>query len=98
VRQCRRLCRAGYCHGHSDHADGYADNRTGAAGDVDVLVRRGKSWCFANFGGDAVTQALVGKNCYVADSQTVAATSNTNARPVAGKVMAVDTDGVWVLI
>ncbi|ELY5221729.1 hypothetical protein ACTRMU_000617 [Yersinia enterocolitica] len=79
-------------------ADGYADNRAGVAGDADVLVRRGKNWCFANFGGDAVTQARVGKDCYIADSQTVAATSDTNARPLAGKVMAVDTDGVWVLI
>lgn len=79
-------------------ADSYVDNSTGIAGDVDVLVRRGKSWCFANFSGDAVTQARVGKDCYVADSQTVAATSNADARPVAGKVMAVDSDGVWVLI
>ncbi|MFV8875344.1 hypothetical protein [Serratia fonticola] len=79
-------------------SDGYVDNSTGAAGDALALVRRGKSWCFANFGGDAVTQADVGKNCYVADSQTVAKTDNSGARPIAGKVMIVDADGVWVLI
>lgn len=76
-------------------SDGYVDN---TAGGNSVLVRRGKSWCFANLGSDAVTQALVGKNCYVADSVTVAATSNTDVRPVAGKVLGVDSDGVWVLI
>jgi len=79
-------------------SDGYVDNSDGAAGDAVALVRRGKSWCFANFGGDAVTQAEVGKTCYVADSQTVAKTNNAGVRPVAGKVMGVDADGVWVLI
>ncbi|EKN4004863.1 hypothetical protein ACX1HO_12365 [Yersinia enterocolitica] len=80
-------------------SDGYADNRAGANGDVDALVRRGKAWCFANFAGDAVTQADVGKDCYVADSQTVAKSNGaTDERPVAGKVIIVDSDGVWVLI
>lgn len=78
--------------------DGYVDNTGGAAGDTVVLVRRRKSWNFANLGADAVTQAQIGKTCYLADSQTVAKTSNTDVRPVAGIVLGVDTDGVWVLI
>jgi hypothetical protein len=79
-------------------SDEYADNTAGAAGATSVMVRRGKAWKLANFSGDAVTQADVGKTCYVADSITVAKTSNTNARPVAGTVIAVESDGVWVEI
>ncbi|MCE9939958.1 hypothetical protein [Serratia liquefaciens] len=79
-------------------SDGYADNSAGTAGDAVALVRRGKSWFFANLGGDAVTQADIGKACFVADSQTVAKTSNSDARPVAGKVLGVESAGVWVLI
>ncbi|MFT7850734.1 hypothetical protein WGF85_21330 [Klebsiella pneumoniae subsp. pneumoniae] len=79
-------------------SDEYADNTAGAAGATSVMVRRGKAWKLANFSGDAVTQAEVGKTCYVADSITVAKTSNTNARPVAGIVIAVESDGVWVEI
>ena len=79
-------------------SDGYADNSAGTAGDTVALVRRGKSWFFANLGGDAVTQADIGKACFVADSQTVAKTSNSDVRPVAGKVLGVESAGVWVLI
>lgn len=79
-------------------SDEYADNTAGAAGATSVLVRRGKVWKLANFSGDAVTQADIGKPCYVADSITVAKTSNTDARPVAGTVIAVESDGVWVEI
>lgn len=45
---------------------------------------------------DLVTIADIGADCYVVDDQTVAKTSNTNARPVAGKVFDVDESGVWV--
>lgn len=46
--------------------------------------------------GDLITKADIGKSCYVVDDQTVAKTSNSNARPVAGKVFDVDEYGVWV--
>lgn len=78
--------------------DGWVDNSAGTAGDADVLVRRGKAWFLANSSADPVTQAEIGKECYVADSQTVAKTSDTDARPVAGKVLGIEADGVWVLI
>jgi hypothetical protein len=68
-------------------SDEYADNTAGAAAATSVMVRRGKAWKLANLSGDAVTQADVGKTCYVADSITVAKTSNTNARPVAGQLL-----------
>ena len=70
----------------------------GSAGDASVLVRRGKAWFLANSTADAVTQTQIGKDCYVVDSQTVAKTSVTNARPIAGKVLGLENDGVWVLI
>lgn len=79
-------------------SDGYVDNSLGADGSECVLACRGKVWCFANHSGDAVTQAQVGQNCFVADSVTVAKTNDTDKRPVAGVVMAVDVDGVWVQI
>ena len=78
--------------------DGWVDNSAGAAGDASVLVRRGKAWFLANSTADPVTLAQTGKDCYVVDSQTVAKTSDTNARPIAGKVLGLENDGVWVLI
>ncbi|NUL36332.1 hypothetical protein [Kosakonia sacchari] len=78
--------------------DGWVDNSAGLAGDASVLVRRGKAWFLANSTADPVTQAQAGRDCYVVDSQTVAKTSDTNARPVAGKVLGLEGDGVWVLI
>lgn len=75
-----------------------ADNSLGTDGDVSVLCRRAKAFNFANFGADPVSQASVGKPCYIADSQTVAATSDGDNRPVAGIVLFIDADGVWVLI
>lgn len=72
------------------------DNSSGSNGDVSVLVKRG-TFKFANSSaGDLIAQADVGADCYIVDDQTVAKTSDTNARSVAGKIVAVDADGVWV--
>jgi predicted RecA/RadA family phage recombinase len=69
-----------------------------SAGDAMVEVRRGV-FRFANSGGgDAIAQADAGADCYIVDDQTVAKTSDTGARSRAGKVVAVDSDGVWVQI
>ncbi|WP_105494264.1 hypothetical protein [Escherichia coli] len=77
-------------------SDGWADNSTGSDGDVTVLVRCGKAFLMANSTSDPVTQSQVGKLCYVEDSVTVAKTNNSSARPVAGKVIGICGDGVWV--
>lgn len=77
-------------------AEGLADNSAGANGAINVMVRRKKAFKFANLAGDLVTQADLGKVCYIADDQTVAKTSATSTRSAAGKVIAVDADGVWV--
>ncbi|MDW7643445.1 MAG: hypothetical protein SCI25_00220 [Desulfuromonadales bacterium] len=79
-------------------AEEYKDNSAGADGALTVLVRRGKAFKFANDGVAPVTQAAVGKTCYIVDDETVAATDGTGTRSAAGTVIAVDSDGVWVEI
>lgn len=74
----------------------FVDNTGGADGAKTVLVRRGESFKFANHGADAVTQASLGKLCYIVDDQTVALTNGNGTRSPAGIVLAVDADGVWV--
>ncbi|MDN7916149.1 hypothetical protein [Burkholderia cepacia] len=77
-------------------ADQYVDNSTGADGAKTVQVRRLKAFKWENLGTDAVTQAQLGKACYVADNQTVAATDGAGTRSKAGIVVGIDADGVWV--
>lgn len=73
-----------------------ADNSTGADGDISVKVRRGM-FCLTNSAaGDLITLADVGTDCYMVDDQTVAKTSATGTRSIAGRVEDVDAWGVWV--
>lgn len=72
------------------------DNSGGQDGDLTVKVREGV-FRFANSaGGDVITAAEVGTFCYAVDDQTVAKTSGSNTRSVAGKVCGVDAQGVLV--
>lgn len=74
------------------------DNSAGIAGAFMGEVRRGV-FCFANSASaDQIARSDYGATCYVVDNQTVAKTSNSNARPAAGIVRDVDSDGVWVEI
>ncbi len=95
--------------GRADGGDAYlgraearVDNTGGADGAVSVMVRRGRAHLWNNHGSDAVTQASVGRLCYVADDETVAASSDAGARSPAGVVLCVegsnhaDGAGVWV--
>jgi len=75
----------------------YVDNTAGADGAVTVQVRRGKAFKWANAADDAVTQASLGKPCFIEDNQTVAKTNGNNTRAQAGIVLGVDASGVWVL-
>ena len=68
---------------------------TGVNGGESIKVRRGV-FKFANLEADPVTLLL--STCYIVDDQTVAATSGTNTRSAAGKVLAIETDGIWVEI
>lgn len=71
------------------------DNTNGNDGDLTVKVQEGV-FKFVNLSTDLITIAEIGQACYVVDDQTVAKTSDGAARPIAGKVRAIDTDGVWV--
>ncbi len=69
------------------------NNSAGAAGDLNIQVRRG-IFLYTNSAGDPVTQAYLNQVCYVEDD-TIVAIDSTN-KIVAGRVIAVDTEGVWV--
>lgn len=75
----------------------YIDNSAGGDGALHHQIRRGVMFHWANATDDPVTQASLGKLCYVEDNQTVAKTNGTNTRSAAGIVLGVDIDGVWVL-
>jgi hypothetical protein len=73
------------------------DNAAGAAGDLRGDVEGGVWGPFANSAsGDLITLTEVGKDCYIVDDVTVAKTSGSSTRSIAGKVFDVDADGVWL--
>ncbi|HEY8898875.1 MAG TPA: hypothetical protein VIM61_00470 [Chthoniobacterales bacterium] len=69
------------------------DNSSGSAGDVSADVKKG-IFKYANSATNAVDADDIGKDCFVEDFQTVAETSTHKV--VAGRVVAVASDGVWV--
>jgi hypothetical protein len=70
-------------------------NNPGAAGAKFINVRRGV-FKYANSATDAVTAAHLLGVCYIEDDQTVAATDGGATRSPAGRVLEIETDGVWV--
>lgn len=77
-------------------ADEHVDNSGGADGDATATVRRGVFRWANSAGADEIENTDVGKDCYAVDDQTVALTSDSNARSKAGKIVGVDGAGVWV--
>ena len=73
-------------------------NNTGAAGAATISVSKGVFRWANSAAGDAITKAEIGDNCYIVDDQTVAKTDGTSTRSVAGKIVDVDSSGVWVLM
>jgi hypothetical protein len=71
-------------------------NNAGADGAANILVRRKKAFKFKNHGADLVTQAELGKTCYIVDDETVAKTNGTSTRSACGIVVSVDATGVWI--
>jgi hypothetical protein len=72
------------------------DNTTGlaAAKTCEIGV---DCYRWGNSGGaDEIEDSDIGSLCYAVDDQTVALTSDTGDRPVAGRIWDVDADGVWV--
>lgn len=76
-------------------AQASVDNSAGADGDQTVDSDRGVHH-FGNEGTDPVARTDIGSNCYLVDDQTVAKTDGTGTRSIAGKVIDVDANGVWV--
>jgi hypothetical protein len=69
---------------------------SGAAGVERIELEHG---CF-RFGnsssGDAIGIEDIGKPCYLVDDDTVALTDDGGAREIAGAIVDVDAQGVWV--
>lgn len=76
-------------------ADETVDNTAGAAGALTIRVKPGV-FKFVNLAADPVVAAGVGTDCYIADNQSVAATTGGATRSRAGVVVQLDSDGVWV--
>lgn len=72
------------------------DNSAGAAAAVKAKVRSGVFRYGNSAAADAITKAEIGDNCYLVDDQTVAKTDATATRSAAGKIVDVDSAGVWV--
>lgn len=73
------------------------DNSAGAASAINGEVYTGIWGPLANSSaGDQIALADVGADCYIVDNQTVAKTTASNTRSVAGKVFDVTAEGVWV--
>ena len=73
------------------------DNRGGAASAISAEVESDSTRAmFNSAGGDAITLADIGKDCFAVDDQTVALTNGGGARARAGVIHQVTELGVWV--
>ena len=73
------------------------DNTGGADGALRIEVDRQGCHLFANSAsGDLIALSDVGASVYIVDDQTVAKTSGSSTRSLAGKVVDVDASGVWI--
>lgn len=77
-------------------AEEQVDNSAGNAGDKTVIVRKGVFLFGNSSAGDQITAADIGKECYIVDDQTVAKTDGTSTRSIAGRIVDVESAGVWV--
>lgn len=84
-------------------AEATVDNTGGSAAAFNVNIQKHmldglSAWKFGNSSaGDLIATKDIGSTCYVVDDQTVALTNGTNTRIAAGRIVDVDSDGVWVL-
>jgi hypothetical protein len=77
-------------------AEKYVDNSAGANGDQQVEVYSGVFRWNNSASTDLIARTEIGSDCYIVDDNTVAKTSASATRSVAGKVVDVDALGVWV--
>lgn len=74
------------------------DNTGGSAQAFKCAVESGIFHYFNSAAADLIAVADIGADAYIVDDQTVAKTDGTGTRSVAGKIIDVDTTGVWVEI
>ena len=74
------------------------DNSSGSAGDLTVKSRTGIFRLANSASTDLISRAEIGDDCYIVDDQTVAKTDGSSTRSVAGKIVDLDSYGVWVEI
>jgi hypothetical protein len=79
--------------GQIDGAPGIVGGATDGA--VTVEVEQGTFFLGSSTGGDQLSVATIGQPVYLYDEQTVAATSSSGARPIAGIHVATDTSGKY---
>lgn len=75
------------------------DNSSGAAGDLKVRARIGVFLWNNDVAGDLLTKAEIGDAVHGEDDETVrksAVTGNAARTAKVGRLIAVDSDGVWV--
>jgi hypothetical protein len=77
-------------------AESYVDNTAGIDGAQEIIVRRKRAFKWINYATDLLTQANIGQTVYIVDDQTVAKTNGGATRSPGGKLLGIDTDGVWV--
>lgn len=70
----------------------------GDSGDLSIKVRAGVFRYANSAAADLITKAEIGDNCWLVDDQTVAKTSGSATRSIAGLIVDVDDQGVWVLM
>ena len=79
-------------------ADKYSDNTSGANGDINARIRSRIGRLNNSASTDQIGLTEIGSDCYIVDDQTVAKTNGSGTRSVAGKVVNVDAQGVWVAV
>jgi hypothetical protein len=76
--------------------DNVLDTTGMSSGDVKCKVDVGVFRWDNSTSTDAITITEMYKDCYIVDDHTVAKTDGSTTRSVAGKVILVDSSGVWV--
>ena len=72
------------------------DNSAGLAAAKNVPVKSGVFRYANSSSTDEITKAEIGDNAFIVDDQTVAKTSGSATRSIAGQIVDVDDLGVWV--
>ena len=77
-------------------AEEAVDNTDGGNGAKSVEVRRERLFFAKNSLSDPIAQVDLFNQCYLEDDETVAKTNGGNTRSLAGRIMQVDSNGIWV--